>query len=204
MAVAASYSSRHSLEWLTPSVHPQFVPLHAGRRLTTRSTATAGALSTFDVSWFIGCLLCAPPLPPPAVGELGRYAARDILPRWLPRRVADSRADASASPVRIPVVREPSPWPPSRHIQTVQRMSFAPFSFVARLRHHTPLCYVHHRIFDSSSLTFLVRRPGRALFVVVALLLFHSAFPPSRSLCFFDRISSQLPASNRFPRMGHR
>jgi len=37
--------------------------------------ATAAALFTFDVSWFIGCLLCAQALPSAAVPELGRSAS---------------------------------------------------------------------------------------------------------------------------------
>ena len=38
--------------------------------LTLRCTATAGVPFTFDVFFFIGYFGCAPPLPPPAVGEL--------------------------------------------------------------------------------------------------------------------------------------
>ena len=47
------------------------VKRHDLLRRTTRCTATAGALFTFDAFFFIDYFGCATPLPPPAVGELG-------------------------------------------------------------------------------------------------------------------------------------
>lgn len=42
--------------------------------------ATAGAPSTFDAFWFIDYFGCAPPLPPPAVGELDSFGILTVRP----------------------------------------------------------------------------------------------------------------------------
>lgn len=60
------------------------------RRPTMRCTATAGVLFTFDAFFFIDYFGCAPPLPPPAVGELDSlgFAGTPLVFRCFSQRAA--------------------------------------------------------------------------------------------------------------------